>query len=306
MRFHVVQGDGGTWWEQARLPAALAGTGVDVLFAAGYTAPLRCRCPMVLAVYDVSFFAHPEWFSFREGARRRWITKRSAQRAEAVVTISDFSSPEIVRWLGVDRRRIVLAPPGGPPARPSSRDPREPMVLFVGSLFNRRHIPELVRAFAAVRRRVPEARLVLVGDNRTTPRLDPLQVARECGLADAVAWHTYVPDARLEDLYGRARVFAFLSEYEGFGMTPLEAIAHRVPAVVLDTAVARDVYADGARYVSLDETAIADMLIRLLTDEVEHERVLRAGLARVHEYSWSRTADTIQRVLENATARAAD
>ena len=70
----LVRGAGGTAWEQFALPAALRRERPDVFFAPGYTAPLTVACPLVVTIHDVSFFAHPEWFSFREGMRRRLVT----------------------------------------------------------------------------------------------------------------------------------------------------------------------------------------------------------------------------------------
>ena len=66
-----------------------------------------------------------------------------------------------------------------------------------------------------------------------------------------VRFRSYVDEATLDDLYRRASVFAFLSEYEGFGLTPLEAMAHGAAPVVLDTPVAREIYGPAARYVAL-------------------------------------------------------
>lgn len=291
---------GGTWWEQSQLAAAVNRSDVDVFFAAGYTAPLRVRCPVVLAVYDVSFCAHPEWFGWREGIRRRWLTRRSAARAALVITISEFSAQEIVRYLGTDRARIRLAVPGAPDAGPPVTTSRGPLVLFVGSLFNRRRIPELIRGFSIAAKRVPDARLVLVGDNRTHPPIDPAGLARELGVADRVEWREYVDDQTLQSLYDRARVFAFLSDYEGFAMTPLEAIAAGVPPVLLDTPVAREVYDDAARLVSAEPAAIADALSTLLTDAGAHAALLDAGRRRLSRFSWSRAAGVIRQALEDA------
>jgi alpha-1,3-rhamnosyl/mannosyltransferase len=177
------------------------------------------------------------------------------------------------------------------------------MVLFVGSLFARRHIPELVQAVALASSRVPDIRLVLVGDDRAQPPVDPVNLARQHGVADRVEWHAYVPDSALDALYARARVFAFLSEYEGFGMTPLEAAAAGVPPVVLDTAVAREVLADGARFVSLDPQSIAAALVELLTDDDAHARLAAAASRRLDTYSWTQSATTIRHALERAAAR---
>lgn len=296
----VPHADGGTWWEQTKLPGAIARSGIDVFFAAGYTAPLRMPCPFVLAVYDVSFFAHPEWFSTREGMRRRWLTRRASRNARSVVTISEFSAAEIVRWIGIDRGRIRMAPPGAPPLMAAATTARQPVVLFVGSVFNRRHVPELIQAFARARQRVPNARLVIVGDNRTSPHIDLRAVARGAGADAAVNWREYVDDATLAALYGTARVFAFLSDYEGFAMTPMEALAHGVPSVLLDTPVAREVYGDGALRVPLDVPAIADALAALLADDDARARVLAAGRERMATYSWTHAAAVIRDALEEA------
>jgi glycosyltransferase involved in cell wall biosynthesis len=290
----------GTWWEQTRLPAALSRAGADVLFAAGYTAPLRQSCPFVVALYDVSFFAHPEWFGAREGLRRRWLTRLAARRASSVITISTFSADEIVRFLGMPRDRLRIAAPGAPHPRDLPAGTRPPTVLFVGSLFNRRHIPDLLEAFALALPHVPEATLVLVGDNRTNPPIDPLAIANSLRIGSHVSWRRYIPDDELMALYGEARVFAFLSDYEGFAMTPMEAIAVGAPAVLLDTPVAREVYGDAAVLVPPDPVRIAEALTRMLTDEAEHARMLEAGRARLRAYSWTRTAGIIRRALEEA------
>jgi glycosyltransferase involved in cell wall biosynthesis len=294
----------GTWWEQTALPAAVNRVGIDVLLAPAYTAPLRVSCPTVLIVHDVSFFAQPQGFRWREGLRRRWLTRASARRAASVVTVSDFSAREIERWLGVPRRAVTMAPQGAPAWRGGTpAADRDSLVLSVGTLFTRRHIPELLEAFAAVIPAVPRARLVLVGGNQTQPRIDPLALAAKHGIADRVTWHTYVNDADLNALYARARVFAFLSDYEGFAMTPMEAASHGVPSVLLDTEVAREVYADGALRVPLSQAAIAGGLETLLMDNAAHARVVEAARERMSLFTWQHTAHVVREALESAAVK---
>ena len=299
VEWHVAAGGGGTLWEQTRLPRALADAHADTFFAVGYTAPVRMPCPFVVVVHDVSFFTHPEWFRWREGLRRRWLTARAARRAATVLTVSEFSAREIGGALGVRPEKIRLAPPGAPAPRPSD-SARAPVVLYVGAMFNRRHVTDLVEAFADVRGRIRDARLVLVGVNRSAPTIDPLARVSELGLSDAVTWHEYVDDRMLEDLYANARAFAFLSEYEGFAMTPLEALAHGVPPLLLDTPVAREIYEQAALFVRLDRRRIADGLITLLEDEPTRTRILAAGQERLARYSWTRTAEVIRDALERS------
>ena len=300
-----VAGNGKTWWEQVQLPAAAARDSLDVFFAPAYTAPLRLRVPTVVTIHDVSYMAHPEWFPWRTGLRRRWLTGRSARRAARVLTPSEFSRREISDHTGVPLDRIEvthngLSQPALAPVTPRGES-REALILFAGSIFNRRHVPDLVRAFARVAERHPHVRLVVAGENRTFPREDPEGLARSLGVANRVEFRAYVQDQELAGLYNRASVFAFLSEYEGFGMTPLEALAAGVPVVVADTAVAREVCGPSACYVrtgDIEETASA--IGRLLTDKAERARLLAAAPGILSRYRWEDTADLTLRALERA------
>lgn len=302
-RFHVAvvpSATSGTWWEQTALGAAAAAAALDVFLGPAYTIPLRPGPPAVVFIHDVSFFAHPQWFSWREGLRRRLVTRASARRARVVLTLSHFSAREISTRLGVPPDRILIAPPGGPPADEAPPARREPLVLYVGSLFTRRRIPDLIQGFARVITRVPDARLVLVGDNRTQPPIDPRALAVAAGVGDRVEWREYVSDAELETLYRRARVFALLSEYEGYLMTPLEAFAHATPALLLDTPIAREAYGQSAMLVAPGPDAVADALLPLLTDDAVHRTAVAAGRARLAEASWRTAARTVLTALERA------
>jgi alpha-1,3-rhamnosyl/mannosyltransferase len=116
-----------------------------------------------------------------------------------------------------------------------------------------------------------------------------------------VRWHEYVTDAELRDLYAQARAFAFLSEYEGLGLTPLEALAAGVPPVLLDTPVARESCGDAAVYVPVrDAPATTRALEAVLFDEATRSRMLAATPAVLAKYSWPRAAQETLAVLEGA------
>ena len=168
----------------------------------------------------------------------------------------------------------------------------------MGSLFARRHVPELIAAFGQLARVRPDVRLDIVGDNRTSPRVDFSALAAESAVPDRISLRAYVSDQELAMLYGSARVFAFLSEYEGFGLTPLEALAAGIPIVVLDTPIAREVYGDAALYVSQPvPTLIREALERALFDDGERARILAAAAHTLARYSWDACARRILDIL---------
>lgn len=303
--YQTVPGAGGSVWEQTRLAAAINQAPPDVLFAPAYTSPLRLRVPVVLTIHDISFETHPEWFTWREGLRRRWITRQAARRAARIIAVSHFTRDEVVTHLGLPPGRVSVVWSGIHHPRASPGLAREPLVLFVGSIFNRRHVPELIRAFARVVARVPAARLVLVGDNRSHPREDPGRLAAALGIGDRVTVRAYVPEDELAALYARAMVFVFLSEYEGFGLPPLEAMAAGVPAVVGDTPVARELYLDGADRVQVtDIPGIAAAITRLLRDPDARTTRLAAAAARLPHFTWPRAAAETLTLLERAGRQA--
>jgi glycosyltransferase involved in cell wall biosynthesis len=307
----IVAGSGGTAWEQLTLARALNAERPDVVFAPGYTAPLSVAAPLVLTIHDVSFFAHPEWFAWREGARRRLLTGWSARRARAVITDSQFSKLEIETHIGLDQSRIKVIPLGIGTQHSAIghqyASEREPLVLYVGSIFARRRVDQLIAAFDLVADRVPGATLEIVGENRTAnPRLDLDAARRRCRHADRIHVRSYVDEHTLAALYQRASVLAFLSEYEGFGLTPLEALAAGVVPVVLDTAIARETCGPAARYVppGAPIAEVADAIAALLTSARERRELLQHAPSVLARFDWDRTAaDTLQVLEEAAVGR---
>ncbi|MBA2259100.1 MAG: glycosyltransferase family 4 protein [Acidobacteria bacterium] len=297
----VIPGGRGTSWEQLALRTAVNRDAPEIFFAPAYTAPLGLRMPYAVTIHDVSFSARPDWFRRREGIRRRWLTRRAARMAQRVFTDSEFSRAELEKHYSLPAFRIEVIYPGFTP-RPHPPAPRERIVLFAGSLFNRRRLPDLIAAFAVASRGIRTARLIIVGEDRTWPPQDLPSLAAAHGVSGRTELRSYISDEELASLYGRAAVFAFLSEYEGFGLTPLEALAAGTPTIVLDTAVAREVYGDAVTYVaSGDIDGTAKAIAARLAAPGSPDPHMKNAASVLGRYSWDTAADRTLASLESIT-----
>ena len=254
--------------------------------------------PLALTIHDVSFVAHPEWFRPRERLRRRWLTRRSARAAAVVFTDSEFSRDEIVRHIRARSRpdRGDCRPASARGIDPSHDRPRrDPLVLFVGSLFNRRRLPELIAAFARATADLPDARLVIVGDE---PHLAAAGSRAGRGRARrrrrGSRLRSYVDDGELATLYAPRVGVRVPVRVRRLRADAARSAGRRRPVVVLDTPVAREVYGDAASYVpaAADVTATrrrssARLLDGSAANAARRSQHAAAVLAR---YSWDDAA----------------
>jgi glycosyltransferase involved in cell wall biosynthesis len=294
-------------WQLRHLPRCARRDPLDVFFAPAYTCPLGLAVPRVTAVHDLSYFSWPRDFRPREALRRRVTVWASARASAALVALADFGRRELAERFPARADRVRVIPPGAdddlppPPAREAARartGADGPLLLSVGSIFNRRHVPELLQALRVLRESVPAARLELVGENRTWPRLDLPALVRDLGLEGHVRLRGFVSEAELADLYAAADVAVFLSAYEGFGLPALEAMARGVPVVASRAPAMGEVFAGAARLVDPERPReVADAVIALIGDAAARAALIAAGSARAAEHSWTRSARALRELL---------
>jgi glycosyltransferase involved in cell wall biosynthesis len=309
-------GDGcarGIVWQERQLPRSARKDGLDVFFSPAYACPLSLDLPRVTTVHDLSFFAHPQDFTLVDGLRRRVLVRLSLRASRAVTVVSDFTRRELLRLFpGLDAR-VVHVPHGSDddlPPLPPRAEARErlgvagPFVITVGTVLNRRCLPELLRATARLLRRHPGLVVDVVGENRTHPRLDLRSMVGSLGLEAHVRLSGFVEDAALADRYAAADAAVFLSEYEGFGLPALEALTRGVPTVVSRAPALGEIFRDAALLVDpRDETAVAAALDRVLTDEAQSTRLVASGRALAARHSWAEAARRTRDALREAAGR---
>jgi glycosyltransferase involved in cell wall biosynthesis len=293
-------GHRGLWWSERIVPKAARRDGVDVFFAPAYTCPLTLDRPRVTVVHDVSFFALPHDFGLIDGFRRRATVAASLRASRVVITVSDFSRREIEGLFPDTRGRVVHIPHGRdddlppPPDRAGARAAlglEGPMILTVGAILNRRPLPTLLRAAGRIRHRWPGLTLHVVGENRTDPPLDVDQAVEDAGLTGHVGLAGFVDDDALVARYAAADVAVFLSDYEGFGLPALEAMARGVPVIVSRAPAMGEIFAEAALVVDArDEQQVAEAIDSVLRDGDLRADLVRRGHALAARYSWEDTA----------------
>jgi L-malate glycosyltransferase len=194
-----------------------------------------------------------------------------------------------------DRRRLPPAadPPPGPPA-----------ILFVGRLAPHKRQDLVIRAFAAYRRREPEARLVLVGVPHSAAHLAGLERLAQELAPGAVRFDAGVTPARLWDYYRSAHVFLCLSEHEGFCIPLLEAFHFGVPVIAREAAAIGEVVGDAGILLSADDgIGVVAELLRILAGDAELRAELRVrGERRLTLFDHARSAEKLQQQLVTLAA----
>jgi glycosyltransferase involved in cell wall biosynthesis len=235
--------------------------------------PLRCPCPAVVTIHDLSFERDPSLMPLRDRLVFKAVAPRASRYAARVLAVSERTKADVVELYGVPPERITVTPHGVDPIFSPGEGGGRSYALFVGAVQERKN------PFAALEAaRAAGLPLVVAGPSRDA------ELARELVRRGADV-RGYVTQAELADLYRGADCLLMPSRYEGFGLPVLEAMASGTPVVAVPDPALREVAGDAAVFVSLER--LADGIREALADR---ERLVAAGLARARLFSWDETA----------------
>jgi glycosyltransferase involved in cell wall biosynthesis len=237
-----------------------------------YSLPLRCPCPAVVTVHDLSFERDPGVMGRRDRFVFRKVVPRAVRRAARVFAVSERTRRDLVELYGTPPEKIVLTPNAVDPAFTPGGE-RDGYLLFVGAIQERKN--PLAAADAAAEVGLP---LVVAG-----PAKEPA-LARELERRGA-RLRGYVDKPHLAALYRGAACVVLPSRYEGFGLPVLEAMACGAPVVATNDAALREVGGDVPVYAEADDLASA--VRRALAEAGPRSR---AGIERARLFSWEATA----------------
>lgn len=285
---------------------------VDLFHATDHFTPKLTDVPVVATLMDAIPLSHPEWASQRARLLKNWLWRKSGHWADHVITISDFSKSEIIRWFGISEQNISVTHLGVDARYFERIDLTESaryvkslqlpdrFFLFVGTLQPRKNIDRIIDAHEQLppplRKAVP---LLIVGQNGwgSNSLVARLNAYDSDG---AVRWLQQVDDLAKRVMMQRATALVFPSLLEGFGLPVLEGFASQTPVITSNTSSLPEVVGNGAWMVDpYDVTAIAEAMATLAQDETVGRDLVAKGLERARTFTW----DTCARETEAVYAR---
>jgi glycosyltransferase involved in cell wall biosynthesis len=287
-------------------PARLRRLGAQLYFGPAGQLPLGdVGLPAVLTAHDMAIYRHPEWFPGGQALSTRLVVPRSMRRADVIVAVSASTARDVAELFGVEERRLEVVPEGV--SGRFQQLPRERLedlrrrldlpprfVLFVGTIEPRKNLPTLLDAWNRMRDRLP---LVVAGTWGW--RCEDVRDRLERLAPEGVRALGAIAGEDLPGLYNLAACLAHPAWYEGFGLTPLEAMACGAPVVASAVSSLPEVVGDAGLLVDpADVEGWTTALERVCGDAEEAETLRRRGLERAAEFTWARAAQRTWSVID--------
>ena len=288
-------------WEQLELPLFARGS---FLLNLCNTAPVS-RTRQMVTIHDAAVYAAPQAYSKTFRTLYKTLLPTLSRTAQRMVTVSEFSKRELVRYCHASEDKITVIYPGKEHVFASEADIHvfakhgfgsKPFLLVVSSLNPSKNFAGLVRALEHLKN--PAFDVVIAGG------ANPAVFGGGAGsFPKSVTYLGYVSEGEKRALYERATGFVHPAFYEGFGLPPLEAMACGTPVIVSHAASLPEVCGDAALYCDPHSPRdIADKIERLMSDEALREDLKQKGLARAKTFSWDTCARETLAVLEQVLA----
>lgn len=286
-------------WEQIRLPIVMKKFKEYTLWSPSNIGPLFVE-NQILTIHDASVFAGKEWFSKSGLFYYRWMLPRVAKKSKHILTVSNFSKQELIKYGIADETKISVVPCAVSEQfllqknTTTQTDIRHSNIIAIGSRDPRKNFGNLIKAWGLMGEsfRANRKLLVIGGYNRgfSSENIDEIP-----GDVEFLGYRT---DEELISFLKQSRFLVFPSLYEGFGLPPLEAMALGVPTIVSNCSSLPEVCGEASLYCNPhDVNDISEKMKRLLTDDELHKSLSRRSIQQASKFSWENSAMQLIKVL---------
>ncbi len=273
-----------------------------VTYIANFMLPLIFRGKsIVMLTEDIWYEMRGSALPFKYRLAYRIFATWASRRATRIMAISHTSATRVAELFGISPERIAVNELAITPAHVVV--PRAgSYVLYVAQGLPRRHLRETILAFAVIAPQHPEMTLYAIGPDKYQPPVisDLVETTNRALGHPAIVWTQRVTDDELASAYAGARLLVYVSDMEAFGLPPVEALAYRVPSVVMDAPVHRELLGSHAFYTnSAQPRELAAVIERGLTDEAHRQDIEHAAESIVSRYTWEKHARRMLGMIED-------
>jgi glycosyltransferase involved in cell wall biosynthesis len=289
--------------EQLLMPWVVGRLNTDVFHSPDFIPPLRSRGRSVITIHDLAFLIYPHFLT-KDAARYYGQIDRAVRRADHIIAVSQSTKNDLVRMLGTSEDRVtVIHEAADPRMRPMPRDEAlqrvqalygvpDEFILFVSTIEPRKNVGGLLRAYQRLRDGYKLTPALVLAGSPGWLSGDVYDLVAKLGLKPHTHFLGRVEAYDLPYLYSAARCLVHPAFYEGFGLTPLEAMACGTPVVVSNISSLPEVVGDAAMLIDpQQDEEITVALWRVLTDEALRDSLRMKGLQRAARFSWGRAAE---------------
>jgi len=291
-------------WAAWTMPVFFRKNKIDV-FHSEYILPffIPKRIKVVTHIHDVSFKVYRQMILKKDLFFLDLFIPRSVRRSDKIIAVSQFTKDEILKYYKVDADKIeVVFNSTNLIEREITEEMEktirekynlpEKFILYIGTLQPRKNIPFLIEAYAKIKNKIPEIKLVLAG-NKNGHNFDKKinEVLLKNDLNKDIIFAGFIDTIDKVVVYKMATVYVFPSFYEGFGIPILEAMSQGVPVLASDIPPHREVGVNEDIYFnpnSIDN--LSDMLYNICIDKERRERLIKLGLVKSNFFSWKESA----------------
>lgn len=284
------------FWEQFELPLFLGKNKNPLLINLTNTAPVIYK-NQITVIHDLAFIHNPGWYTKKAALFFKWIVKRSALSSKHIITVSNFSKREIVKYLNISSEKISVIPEAVPScivdlSRLDFPNNWGNYILAVSTLEPRKNLVNLIKAFLKLN--LDGYKLLIVGAQNKIVFKEP-ELGR-LKLNDNIVFLGYVDDPTLVGLYKNAKLFTYISYYEGFGIPPLEALVCGCPVLASNSSSIPEVCGEYAKYCNpYDVDDIANKIKELTNTPYSIKTEETQEL--LTKYNWEKCAESFLNVV---------
>ena len=298
-------------WYNWMIPRKLKQLGADIFVSPDMMVSLRAKCKQIVVLHDLNFEHYPQDLPSHIARYLSSQTPLFAQKADSIITVSQFSKSDIVKQYGVQPSKIhVVYNAAQPSYRVLSEEERKevrdewtqgvPYFIFISSIHPRKNLQRLLMAYDQFRRESgQEVKLLAVG--RRFWKNEVLDsTLRQMEFADDVIFTGHLEQAALCRVLGGALSLVYVSYFEGFGVPIVEAFQSGVPVITSNVTSMPEVAGDAAILVApFDVNEIAQAMLNIFQDTELRARLIEKGLSRASRFSWEQSAKDFWNVIEH-------